>query len=224
MNSSEAGREKTCMSCGWRCYWDEQSRLSAEAACIRCADGAPRPNANNVTFREWIPFEGNKERRAEIDAALRAQPQQGQGIASKNTDQSKEVLVAQAGPLNIRRTRKIGFMDALEKYLKAREVVFQGINKYAMQQILDECYNEMAVVFAISAAPPLAAAQGGWVSVEERLPEFGDTVLVATEFDALGDWRIKTGGYFLPGIWRVIGGSWTPTHWQPLPAPPQEKK
>jgi len=63
----------------------------------------------------------------------------------------------------------------------------------------------------------------GWISVKDRLPEKNTMVLCATEFDGPGDWRIKTG--YLQDVpdfndWYVFGGSWTPSHWMPLPAAP----
>ncbi|MBB3010695.1 hypothetical protein [Cupriavidus alkaliphilus] len=44
-------------------------------------------------------------------------------------------------------------------------------------------------------------------------------VLVAVEFDGPNDWRIKVGA-LQQGHWRIFGGSWTPSHWMPLPAAP----
>lgn len=46
-------------------------------------------------------------------------------------------------------------------------------------------------------------------------------LLLATEFDCPGDWRIKVGEYRTrTRSWHVFGASWTPTRWMPLPAPP----
>ena len=76
----------------------------------------------------------------------------------------------------------------------------------------------------------------GWISVEDRLPELDETVLL---FD---DWQTREGkeykdvrvGYLSSfttmntskGIshnceWRVIGFAFNITHWQPLPNPPK---
>lgn len=63
----------------------------------------------------------------------------------------------------------------------------------------------------------------GWIPVSERMPEGSEEVLCAKEFDGPGDWRRKV-GYLLAGKWTVYGASWTPTHWMPLPASPQEVK
>lgn len=52
-------------------------------------------------------------------------------------------------------------------------------------------------------------------------------VLVAREFDRKGDWRMKWATY-IPGHpdandgWVIPGASWIPSHWMPLPEPPQE--
>lgn len=79
-----------------------------------------------------------------------------------------------------------------------------------------------------SGAPPAQdgsspAQNQGWIPVSERMPEGSEEVLCAKEFDGPGDWRKKV-GYWLAGKWTVYGASWTPTHWMPLPAAPQEAK
>lgn len=46
-------------------------------------------------------------------------------------------------------------------------------------------------------------------------------ILLAAQFDHENDWRIKT-GWWNDEIdeWHVLGASWSPTRWMPLPAPP----
>ena len=54
-------------------------------------------------------------------------------------------------------------------------------------------------------------------------PRDETALLLAKEFDGPGDWRIKVGGWNLQDRkWLIFGASWTPSHWMPLPAPPQD--
>lgn len=69
----------------------------------------------------------------------------------------------------------------------------------------------------------------GWISCSDRMPDTKTAVLVAREFDRKGDWRMKWATY-IPGHpdandgWIIPGASWIPSHWMPLPEPPQEAK
>ena len=64
-----------------------------------------------------------------------------------------------------------------------------------------------------------------WIPVSKRLPIPGVDVLVAKEFFGPGDWRRKVGHVrHEDSGWNIYGASWTPTHWMPLPAAPQEVK
>ena len=90
---------------------------------------------------------------------------------------------------------------------------------------------------AIRKGPDMPTVQGGsspvtpdgWISCSERMPDTKTAVLVAVEFDRKGDWRMKWATY-IPGHpdandgWVVPGASWIPSHWMPLPEPPQEVK
>ena len=70
------------------------------------------------------------------------------------------------------------------------------------------------------AADRLDTMQREWVSVEERLPEEKQRVIVRCE-------RVGTSvGWILWGNWMTdIGpGAGKVTHWMPLPAPPETKE
>ncbi|ADD56528.1 DUF551 domain-containing protein [Escherichia coli] len=66
-----------------------------------------------------------------------------------------------------------------------------------------------------------------WISCSERMPDTKTAVLVARDFGRKGDWRMKWATY-IPGHpdandgWIIPGASWIPSHWMPLPEPPQE--
>ncbi|HCP6518814.1 TPA: DUF551 domain-containing protein [Escherichia coli] len=76
---------------------------------------------------------------------------------------------------------------------------------------------------------PTPVTPDGWISCSERMPDSKTAVLVAREFDGKGDWRMKWATY-IPGHpdandgWIIPGASWIPSHWMPLPEPPQEVK
>ncbi len=73
------------------------------------------------------------------------------------------------------------------------------------------------------------ATPDGWISCSERMPDSKTGVLVAREFGRKGDWRMKWATYipWHPDTndgWLIPGASWKPSHWMPLPEPPQEEK
>ena len=103
----------------------------------------------------------------------------------------------------------------------------QGINKQTMLDlIIDAKRNEPEDVrFSDWLAEYLAehlstlTPQNEWISVEERLPEEKQRVIVRCE-------RVGTSvGWILWGNWMTdIGpGAGKVTHWMPLPAPPDRR-
>ncbi|NAP98257.1 DUF551 domain-containing protein [Escherichia coli] len=92
---------------------------------------------------------------------------------------------------------------------------------------LHEIGDFRAEITPLYAAPSAPVIPDGWISCSERMPNTKTAVLVAVEFDRKGDWRMKWATY-IPGHpdandgWIIPGASWKPSHWMPLPEPPQE--
>lgn len=72
------------------------------------------------------------------------------------------------------------------------------------------------------------AQSQGWIQVSEQMPPSRHEVLVGRWWGEKPRWCCKWATY-IPGHpdaqssgWLIPGASWTPTHWMPLPAAPQE--
>ncbi|EMV4438938.1 DUF551 domain-containing protein [Escherichia coli] len=117
-----------------------------------------------------------------------------------------------------------GIGDCLDE---AEQELIVTINKYASQLAAEPIApNDVREQTAI---PQVPVTPDGWISCSERMPDSKTAVLVAREFDRKGDWRMKWATY-IPGHpdandgWIIPGASWIPSHWMPLPEPPQEAK
>lgn len=74
------------------------------------------------------------------------------------------------------------------------------------------------------------AQSQGWIQVSKQMPPSRNEVLVGRWWGEKPRWCCKWATY-IPGHpdaqssgWLIPGASWTPTHWMPLPAEPQEVK
>ena len=127
-------------------------------------------------------------------------------------------------------TRRMDWL--VSKTVNVRQPMVYGSHDLFWSQTISDDWEEEhkttlreQIDAAMAAAPK---APDGWIPVSERMPPCETGVLVATEMDGPGDWRMKWATYVpehpdaING-WFIPGASWTPTHWQPLPEPPKVK-
>ena len=64
-----------------------------------------------------------------------------------------------------------------------------------------------------------------WISVEDRLPERDEGVIVAYENATVGRMVWFAAYYAAEGYWRMnTGTKINPSHWMPFPEPPSEEE
>ena len=88
------------------------------------------------------------------------------------------------------------------------------------QGLLDKSFYPAIVARAIDNAPTVNPYE--WISIEDRLPENDEPVLVYKYKYSEVYGNIET-AYINNGHWRGSIGE-AITHWMPLPAPPTEKE
>ncbi|WLX14218.1 DUF551 domain-containing protein [Klebsiella pneumoniae] len=83
---------------------------------------------------------------------------------------------------------------------------------------------------ALNSVQSVVTVPGKWIPVSEQMPPSRHEVLVGRWWGEKPRWCCKWATY-IPGHpdaqssgWLIPGASWTPTHWMPLPAAPQEVK
>ncbi|HBS7951383.1 TPA: DUF551 domain-containing protein [Klebsiella pneumoniae] len=101
------------------------------------------------------------------------------------------------------------------------------------EEALIEVVNRRAAMLAAAPQSPgsePATVPGKWIPVSEQMPPSRHEVLVGRWWGEKPRWCCKWATY-IPGHpdaqssgWLIPGASWTPTHWMPLPAAPQEVK
>lgn len=65
-------------------------------------------------------------------------------------------------------------------------------------------------------------AAAGWISVKDKLPPYGQPVIVCRPYSK-DQLKVEQGCLDLNGWWRVYGTrTKRVTHWMPLPQPPKE--
>nr|WP_260614647.1 DUF551 domain-containing protein [Klebsiella pneumoniae] len=94
----------------------------------------------------------------------------------------------------------------------------------------ESCRAAMLAAAPQSPGSEPATVPGKWIPVSEQMPPSRHEVLVGRWWGEKPLWCCKWATY-IPGHpdaqssgWLIPGASWTPTHWMPLPAAPQEVK
>ncbi|VGD48044.1 Eaa1 [Klebsiella pneumoniae] len=95
---------------------------------------------------------------------------------------------------------------------------------------INPTYRAMLAAAPQSPGSEPATVPGKWIPVSEQMPPSRHEVLVGRWWGEKPRWCCKWATY-IPGHpdaqssgWLIPGASWTPTHWMPLPAAPQEVK
>ena len=107
----------------------------------------------------------------------------------------------------------------MSRPIDADAVLDRYYAEYERQDVCDGAEDREWLMKCLNEAPALTP-QNEWVSVEERLPEEKQRVIVRCE-------RVGTSvGWILWGRWMTDIGphAGDVTHWMPLPAPPQKEK
>ena len=112
---------------------------------------------------------------------------------------------------------------------------YAASNLSGAYDLFAEFWKEACRAAMLAAAPQSpgsepATVPGKWIPVSEQMPPSRHEVLVGRWWGEKPRWCCKWATY-IPGHpdaqssgWLIPGASWTPTHWMPLPAAPQEVK
>ena len=102
-----------------------------------------------------------------------------------------------------------------DKYAELREASDAATDGPWVLMSTGKCYEWLGRLLA-----DLDAANGGWISVEDRLPELSTHVI--THYEELETSIVAEAFYFMDAF-RVQGELVKPLNWMHLPSPPTDK-
>ncbi|MCB4713083.1 DUF551 domain-containing protein [Klebsiella quasipneumoniae] len=112
--------------------------------------------------------------------------------------------------------------------MNCEDVLLNSDDSFCVQ--FGNIYEAMLAAVPQSPGSEPATVPGKWIPVSEKMPPSRHEVLVGCWWGEKPRWCCKWATY-IPGHpdaqssgWLIPGASWTPTHWMPLPAAPQEVK
>ncbi|MFU9088550.1 DUF551 domain-containing protein [Klebsiella pneumoniae] len=110
--------------------------------------------------------------------------------------------------------------------MNCEDVLFNSDDSFCVQ--FGNIYEAMLAASPQSPGSEPAAVPGKWIPVSEQMPPSRHEVLVGRWWGEKPRWCCKWATYIpchpdaQSSGWLIPGASWTPTHWMPLPAAPQE--
>ena len=121
-------------------------------------------------------------------------------------------------------------LQNLQKILEAKADMCIGAGKMKMLSFANACSDALELLKAKD-----TNVLTKWISVKDRLPEEGDSYIVAGKMRLQGEpWEYFTDvaashGCYIDGFWDtfndwVEGNETHITHWMPMPEPPKEEE
>ncbi|HIE9485215.1 TPA: DUF551 domain-containing protein [Klebsiella pneumoniae] len=190
-------------------------------------------------IREWLSSDEIMELSSMALAAMDSEPdcKERKLFCSTDTARMRKVISVSAGtdvaPLyrHAQPVPRVPNGYVMVPVKPTREILdeFDSIIDYGAEDSEDAWRRLLAAAPQSPGSDP-ATAPGKWIPVSEQMPPSRHEVLVGRWWGEKPRWCCKWATYIpdhpdaQSSGWLIPGASWTPTHWMPLPAGPQEPK